>query len=121
MNSPLGNTSETARLYESRIRVDGDSGSAIVIKAAAEKKGIYSEVVTFTYTVSESTVKGLQVMLAGGEEFIYTGRAIKPAVIVTNNGEELTEGEDYTVKYGNNVIAADKSAKKAPKITVTGK
>lgn len=113
--------SGTAKLYEGKIRVAGDVGSAIVIRAVAEKKGIYSETVTFTYTVSENRVEGLQVMLAGSEEYTYTGSAITPTVIVTNNGEELTEGIDYTVKYSNNVKAADKDARKAPKITVTGK
>lgn len=113
--------SGTAKLYDTKIRVAGSAGSVIVIRAAAEKNGIYSETVTFTYTVSENKVKGLQVMLAGSEEFTYTGSAIIPAVIVTNNGEELTEDEDYTVKYSNNVKAADKGENKAPKITVTGK
>ncbi|MDE7133426.1 MAG: BspA family leucine-rich repeat surface protein [Lachnospiraceae bacterium] len=114
-------TSGSAKLYEKKIRVDGDPGSSIVIKAVAEKDGIYSETAVFTYTVSENIVKGLQVMLAGDDEFTYTGRAITPAVIVTYNGEELTEGKDYTVRYSNNVKAADKNAGKAPKITVTGK
>ncbi len=113
--------SGTAKLYERRIKVEGDAGSVIVIRAAAEKKGIYSDTVTFTYTVSEDKAKGLQVMLAGSDEFIYTGSAITPEVIVTNNGEELTEGEDYTVRYSNNVKAADKDASRAPRITVTGK
>ncbi|MDE7478452.1 MAG: chitobiase/beta-hexosaminidase C-terminal domain-containing protein, partial [Lachnospiraceae bacterium] len=114
-------TSRSAKLYENKIRVDGDPGSSIVIKAAAEKNGVYSEIVTFDYIVSENRVKGLQVMLAGSDEFTYTGSAITPAVIVTNNGEELTEGEDYTVRYSNNMKAADKDAGKAPKITITGK
>ncbi len=114
-------TSGSARLYESMIRVDGDPGSTMVIKTAAEKNGVYSKVATMTYMISENTVKGLQVMLAGSEEFTYTGSAVTPAVIVTNNGEELTEGVDYTVKYSNNVKAADKTVSKAPRITVTGK
>lgn len=113
--------SGTAKLYERKIRVDGDAGSVIAIRAAAVKKGIYSETVTFTYTVSGNKAKGLHVMLAGSDEFIYTGSAITPAVIVTNNGEELTEGEDYTIRYSNNVKAADKDAARAPRITVTGK
>ncbi len=56
------------------------------------------------------------------DEFEYTGSAIKPAIEVYNNGELLTAGIDYTVKYSNNVKACtDKTAKNAPKITVTGK
>ncbi len=114
-------TSGSAKPYEGRIRVDSKSGSVIVIRAVAEKNGVYSETVTFTYIVSERSVRGLQVMFAGSDEYIYTGSAITPAIIVTNNGEELVEGEDYTVRYSNNVKVADKNASKAPKITVTGK
>lgn len=113
--------SPTAKLYEDGIAVDGDAGSVITIKAAAEKDGIFSKTVTFTYTVSKETVRGLQIMLAGSDEFTYTGSAIKPAVIVSNNGEKLTEGKDYTLRYANNVKAADKTSSKAPKVTVTGK
>lgn len=113
--------SGTAKLYEGKIRIDGEAGSVVVIRAVAENKGIYSETVTFTYTVSENKAAGLQVMLAGSEEYIYTGCAITPTVIVTNNGEELTEGEDYTVRYSSNVKAANKDARNAPKITVTGR
>jgi uncharacterized repeat protein (TIGR02543 family) len=63
---------------------------------------------------------GLQVTLANpGETYTYTGSAITPAIIVTNNGEKLTAGVDYTVKYTNNVkVSTDKSK---AKITVTGK
>ncbi|MBQ7973157.1 MAG: hypothetical protein IJ291_06860 [Lachnospiraceae bacterium] len=64
--------------------------------------------------------EGLKVVLANpDEEYIYTGSALKPAIIVTNNGEELTEGVDYVVKYSNNINAS--TEKKPAKITVTGK
>ena len=55
------------------------------------------------------------------KEYVYTGSAIKPGIIVKNNGKRLTEGVDYTVKYSNNTKAEDKSAKKAPRITISGK
>ncbi|MDE7253864.1 MAG: InlB B-repeat-containing protein, partial [Acetatifactor sp.] len=42
---------------------------------------------------------GLHVRLKNpNATYVYTGSAIKPAIIVTNNGELLTEGVDYTVK-----------------------
>lgn len=63
---------------------------------------------------------GLYVELANpDEEYIYTGSAIKPEIIVYNNGEELTAGVDYVVKYSGNVNAS--TDKKKAKITVTGK
>ena len=63
--------------------------------------------------------EGLKVRLEDPDaEYEYTGNAIKPAIIVTNNGEELVAGVDYTVKYNNNVNVP---TKKEPTITVTGK
>ncbi|MCM1552965.1 MAG: chitobiase/beta-hexosaminidase C-terminal domain-containing protein [Butyrivibrio sp.] len=96
--------------------------------------------ITVPYTPSKSmTIKakwqssttnqeiGLHVKLAApNATYVYTGSAIKPAIIVTNNGDQLIEGVDYTVKYSNNVKACEWDAngsapKNAPKITVTGK
>ena len=36
---------------------------------------------------------------------VYTGKALRPRVTVTLNGEALTEGEDYTLEYAKNVDA----------------
>lgn len=113
--------SARARLYEKKIYLDGDPGSVIVIKAVSKKKGVYGETGTFRYTISDKTVRGLRVTLAGSDAYLYTGKAIKPAVIVSNNGAELLEGTDYTLRYSNNINAADKNARKAPTVTVTGK
>ncbi|MCR5502074.1 MAG: InlB B-repeat-containing protein [Lachnospiraceae bacterium] len=53
-------------------------------------------------------------------EHVYTGRAIRPLVIVTDvNGKALKEDVDYTLKYGNNKNV-DKKGKPAT-ITVKGK
>ncbi|MCM1090598.1 MAG: leucine-rich repeat protein [Butyrivibrio sp.] len=67
--------------------------------------------------------KGFKIKLANpNEEYCYTGGAIKPEVLVTNNGNKLIEGIDYTVKYSNNTKAStDAAQNKKPKITVTGK
>ncbi len=62
--------------------------------------------------------EGLKVRLANPDaKYVYTGSAIKPAIVVTNNGERLVAGVDYTVKYKNNVNASTDKAT----ITVTGK
>ena len=37
-------------------------------------------------------------------DFIYNGEAYEPAVTVTYKNEPLTEGEDYTVEYSNNIL-----------------
>ncbi len=51
----------------------------------------------------------------------YTGKAIKPEVEVYNYDEKLVLGKDYTVSYKYNTNACDKTAEKAPTVTVTGK
>lgn len=55
------------------------------------------------------------------DEIVYTGKPHKPAVRLYDHTKLLTENKDYTVSYKNNVNAADKSAEKAPTITITGK
>ncbi|MCM1113635.1 MAG: GDSL-type esterase/lipase family protein [Muribaculum sp.] len=73
-------------------------------------------------TIQPVTGEGLEIVLADpNASYPYTGAAIKPALAVFNNGELLAEGTDYTVKYSNNVKAAQRTDKKAPTITVTGK
>ncbi len=68
----------------------------------------------------EEKPTGLYVELANPDvEYVYTGSVLKPAIVVYNNGEELTAGVHYTVKYSNNTNAS--TAKKPAKITVTGK
>ena len=54
---------------------------------------------------------------------VYTGNNITFAegVSVYYNTEKLQENRDYTVKYANNKLASEASAKKAPSVTVTGK
>ena len=66
---------------------------------------------------------GFQLKLADEDAiYTYTGTQIKPAILVTNDGEPLQEGIDYTVKYSNNINAADATSnQKQPTITVTGK
>ncbi|MCH5248913.1 MAG: BspA family leucine-rich repeat surface protein [Lachnospiraceae bacterium] len=67
--------------------------------------------------VTSGNKEGIKIELEDtGKTYIYTGTAVTPKVKVTNNGEPLTEGIDYTVKYSNNIKASA-----AAKITVTGK
>lgn len=77
-------------------------------------------------------------LMEPGRNYIYTGSAVAPGVIVTCNGSTLREGTDYTVKYKNNTKAwmipegfendqegylelPAKTRKSAPQIIVTGK
>lgn len=57
----------------------------------------------------------LSVSFPEGRICTYTGASCKPVIKVTNNGEVLREGTDYTVTYSNNAKAG------TAKLTVTGK
>lgn len=51
----------------------------------------------------------------------YTGKALKPEVVVTYDREVLQLGRDYTVSYKNNTNAAKAGDTKAPVAIVKGK
>lgn len=54
-----------------------------------------------------------EVKVAAIEDQYYTGKAIKPAVVVTYQGYTLVEGKDYTTSYADNkeLSTDDKTAK----------
>ena len=48
------------------------------------------------------------------EDFVFNGKAIEPALVITDGDKILVEGTDYTVAYANNVNVGEAT------ITVTG-
>lgn len=51
---------------------------------------------------------------------VYTGKAIKPEVVVTKDGEILTKGVDYTLSYKYNKDVGSADEKYAPRVIVKG-
>ena len=51
------------------------------------------------------------IVISGVKDMTYTGSAITfPGLKITDNGKELVSGQDYTVKYSNNVkVSTDKA------------
>ncbi len=71
-----------------------------------------------------NTVNGnIDVADIGVQSYVKGGSTPKPVVTYTNDlgSIVLTEGKDYTLKYSNHNAIADKTAEKAPTVTVTGK
>ncbi|MBQ7973209.1 MAG: leucine-rich repeat protein [Lachnospiraceae bacterium] len=112
----------------------------VVIKAIAVKEGYNdSAVAEFSYTVVDETQYWGDVAeedraqfadasevpdsiwVAGVKDATYTGKAITFTLRVYDHKTLLKEKTDYTVKYSNNKVAADTSAKKAPAVTITAK
>lgn len=73
----------------------------------------YAKAGGFAYTAYEN-ISSATVALSGSS-FTYTGKAITPAVTVTQGQKKLTANTDYTVAYSSNVNAG------TAKVTVTGK
>ena len=78
---------------------------------------------TYTFNGEIGTGGGIEIVgFEEGQEFKFTGGAIKPPVEVWDNdlGEKLVLGVDYTLSYKNNTkITTDSS--KMPIVTVNGK
>ena len=70
---------------------------------------------------SPTEEEGLVIEFADTSSYEYTGAAIRPEIRVRNNGKNLTEGSDYSVRYTNNInVSTGAAANKQPRVTVTG-
>ena len=103
--------------YENNVKAG--TGKAIITGL-----GQYGGTKTINFTIQKKSVKenknGIKAWL-DKTSVIYTGKALKPMVVVTDNGKVLKENVDYTVKYANNVNVSTAGSKKAPTVTITGK
>lgn len=69
---------------------------------------------------------GISIEILKENSYIYTGKAIKPEIIVRDGGRILAQGVDYTVTYKNNTNACSRDdvsvkANKLPQIIIQGK
>lgn len=95
----------------------------VVTCSPSERAGIYTMTVEGTGNYTGSITKDFAIeqselgeaMISGvSSTYTYTGSAITPEPVVKMDGMELTEGEDYTLSYENNVNAG------VAKLVVTG-
>ena len=78
-------------------------GTATVTVTAVASSKKYAGTATKTFTIQKKEVTAD--MIAAISPLTYTGKAHKPAPVVTYNGMTLKEGTDYIVFYTNNVHA----------------
>ena len=85
-------------------------GTGTVTVTGIEEAG-YKGTVSIPFTIAKEPgtpeyqlveIKGTDVSIEG-TEFTYSGQPIEPKVTVTVNGTVLTEGQDYSVTYVNNL------------------
>ena len=69
--------------------------------------GNYAGKRTLTFTIGKRALE--DGFIAAIQAQTYTGGELTPALTVTYNGNSLALGTDYTVSYGNNVDATQKS------------
>ena len=63
---------------------------------------------------SPTEEEGLVIEFADTSSYEYTGTAIRPEIRVRNNGKDLTEGSDYSVRYTNNINVSTGAAANKP-------
>ena len=83
---------------------------------------------TEIYTVTPRSLNGTNIHIEYNPDQEYTGQPVEPVVSITDDTREdlpdpvvLTQGQDYTVTYANNVNAAPANATNHPTIIITGK
>lgn len=84
----------------------------------SDYEGMTSAKIT-VYDADKGRIKGIidrpENVKLSQNTYQYTGKACKPTAIVTVDGNTLTAGKDYTIKYQNNKDTGTASA------TITGK
>lgn len=88
----------------------------------------YTGTLKKTYKITAyniATVDGSKISVSEIPEQIYTKGGSTPKPVITYTNDEgiitLTEGKDYTLRYSNHNAVADKTALRAPTLTITGK
>ncbi len=75
-------------------------------KVTVVGRGNYAGELPLTFQILSKDFSQTAVVSIGGSydtyEIAYTGKALKPSVVVMENGEKLSKN-DYTVEYGNNI------------------
>ena len=73
-------------------------------KFTVKGKGNFTGNVEKNYSISTADINDTTYMTYSGvdAEYTYTGTAIKPTVILQQNGVQLEKGTDYSVTYSNN-------------------
>ena len=67
------------------------------------------------YTILHKDISDSSVSINNVEDQVYTGKQIKPVIIVTYRNQTLVAGVDYTITYTNNIEVFSKA-----KITIKG-
>lgn len=93
--------------YENNIEITDEA--VVKITGTGKYKGTISK----NFKISAVNISKTRILTA--TMATYTGKAIKPSVMIRMNGTTLNEGTDYTVTYANNVNVGKAS------ITITGK
>jgi hypothetical protein len=88
------------------VKVDGFK--ILCVKNTAAER--YAENNDFSYDAAYIDISTATIT-ASAQSFVYTGKAIKPTVTVTNGTDTLKSGTDYTVTYENNTNAGTATVK----------
>lgn len=80
------------------------AGEATITAKANDGSGKFGTCKVTVKKESEIPEKGIYIAFEGNvDKFTYTGKAIKPGILVYYNGKLLKESADYAVTYNNNI------------------
>lgn len=87
--------------YENNTNVG--SSAKITIRGINNFKGT----ATGTFTIKTEKISMASVTIGDLGKTVYTGSQVRPTPELTYDGKTLTEGTDYTVTYGENILPGD--------------
>lgn len=115
----LKNASDEQKQQLAEQKTALEEKAAELEKTAAEQKKELEEKISALETKQNEIQAKLNFMDAkfklSKTKAVYTGKAIKPAVTMTFNGDKMVKGTDYTVKYTNNTKVGKAT------VTISGK
>ena len=73
--------------------------------------------VSFDIDAKDIGSNGISVAVKEGSSYLYTGKEIKPVLVVKDRDQDLTEGTDFTAVYDGELVNVSGNA---VKVTITG-
>ena len=110
------------KYYQGETMVEPINAGTYTVKIDVEAGANYNAAKYLTsdswrFTIERSSITP-KVELSG--DMIYTGNQITPDVTVTIGNKTLTKGTDYTIEYGDNVVAGENAGSVTIKAATTG-
>lgn len=106
--------------YEYEYENNIDVGTAYINTWGGPKNSIYAGDVSVSFEITPMSLADDAIIMADVPNQTYAGEAITPKPIVTWDGKELIENEDFVYEYSNNTAASVNSGAGTATVTIRG-